>query len=67
MKLTVDIQQWLRKEKGKALKIKITDLKIDKTKERGQIRAINHDEVAKKVAGYQALLPPVRKSAFPML
>ena len=60
MKLTVDIPQWLRKENGKAVKIKITDLKIDKTKERGQIRAINHDDVVKKVAGYQALPPPDR-------
>ena len=40
MKLTVDIQQWLRKENGKAVKMKLTDLKIDKTKERGQIRSI---------------------------
>ena len=37
MKLTVDVQQWLPKENGKAVKVKITDLKIDKTKERGQI------------------------------
>ena len=35
MKLTVDIQQWLRKENGKAVKVKIADVKIDKTKERG--------------------------------
>ena len=39
------------------MKIKITDLKIDKIKERGQILQINHDEVAKKIAGYQALPP----------
>ena len=52
MKLTVDVQQWLRKENGKAVKVKIADLKIDKTKERGQIRQIDHDNVAKKVAGY---------------
>ena len=39
------------------MKIKLADLKIDKTKERGQIRAIN-DDVVKKVAGYQALPPP---------
>ena len=37
MKLTIDVQQWLRKENGKAVKVKITDLQIDKTKERGQI------------------------------
>ena len=41
MKLTVDVQQWPRKENGKAVKVKITDLQIDKTKERGQIRSIN--------------------------
>ena len=35
MKFTVDVQQWLRKENDKAVKVKITDLKIDKTKERG--------------------------------
>ena len=58
MKLTVDVQQWLRKENGEAVKVKITDLKIDKTKERGQIRQIDRDDVAKKVAGYQALPPP---------
>ena len=58
MKLTVDVQQWLRKENGKAVKIKITDLQIDKTKEHGQIRSINSDDVAKKVTGYQALPPP---------
>ena len=57
MKLTVDVQQWLRKENGKAMKVKITDLKIDKTKERGRIRQIDHDNVAKKVVGYQALRP----------
>ena len=58
MKLTADIQQWLRKENGRTVKIKITDLKIDDTKERGHIRAIKHDNVVKKAAGYQALLPP---------
>ena len=60
MKLTVDVQQWLRKENGKAVKVKITDLQIDKTEERGQIRSINYNDVAKKVAGYQAL-PPLKK------
>ena len=47
------------------MNIKITDLKIDKTKERGQIRAINHEDVVKKVAGYQALPPsgPLRVTA----
>ena len=60
MKLTVDVQQWLRKEDGKAVKVKITALKIDKTKERGQIRQIDHDVIAKKVVGYQALPPPGR-------
>ena len=58
MKLTVDVQQRLRKENGKAVKVKINDLKIDKTKEHGQIRQIDHDDVAKQVAGYQALPPP---------
>ena len=58
MKLTVDVQQWLRKENGKAVKVNITDLQIDKTKERGQIRSINYDDVAKKVTGCQALPPP---------
>ena len=58
MKLTVDVQQWLRKENGKAVKVKITDLQIDKTKERGQIRSINYDDVDKKLTGYQALPPP---------
>ena len=52
MKLTVDVQQWLRQENGKAVKVKITDLKIDKTKERGQNRSINYDNVARKVMGY---------------
>ena len=37
MKVTVDIQQWLQKENGKAVKMKLTDLQIDKTKQRGQI------------------------------
>ena len=36
----------------------ITDLKIDKTKERGQTQQIDRDNVAKKVVGYQALPPP---------
>ena len=58
MKLTVDNQQWLGNENGRAVKIKITDLKIDKSKERGQIRAINHDDVPKEMAGYQAVPPP---------
>ena len=58
MKLTVDIQQWPQKANCKAVKVNITDLKIDKTKERGQIRQIDQDDVAKKVAGYQALPPP---------
>ena len=58
MKLTVDVQQWLRQKNGKAVKVKITDLKIDKTKERGQIRSINYDNVARKLTGYQALPPP---------
>ena len=40
------------------MKVKITVLQIDKTKERGQIRSINYDDVAKKVTGYQALPPP---------
>ena len=58
MRLTVDVQQRLRQENGKAVKVKITDLKIDRTKERGQIRFINYDDVARKVTGYQALPPP---------
>ena len=58
MKLAVDVQQWLRKENGKAVKVKITDLSIDRTKERGQIRQIDHNDVAKKAVGYQALPPP---------
>ena len=58
MKLTVDIQQWLRKQNGKAVKMKLTDFKIEKTKERGQIGSIIYDDVTKKVAGYQALRPP---------
>ena len=57
-KLTVDVQQWLRQENGKAVKVKIADLNIDKTKERGQIQSINYDDVARKVTGYQALPPP---------
>ena len=66
MKLTVHVQQWLRKENGKAAKVKITDLKIDKTKEWGQIRQIDRDDVPKKVAGYQALPPrgPLRVTAW---
>ena len=43
MKLTVDVQQWLQQENGKATKVKIAHLRIDKTKERGQIRSINYD------------------------
>ena len=58
MKLTVDVQQWLRKDNGKFVKVKATDLQIDKTKERGEIRSINYEDVAKKVTGYQALPPP---------
>ena len=58
MKLTFDVQQWLRKDNGKAVKVKITDLRIDKSKDRGQIRSINYDDVPKKVTGYQALPPP---------
>ena len=58
MKLTVDVQQCLPQENGKAVKVKITDLTIDKTKERGQIRSINYDDVARKVTGYQALPRP---------
>ena len=57
MKHTVDVQQWLRQENGKAVKVKITDFKIDKTKERGHIRFINYEDVARKVTGYQALPP----------
>ena len=37
MKLTVDVQQWLRQVNDKAMKVNIADLRIDKTKERGQI------------------------------
>ena len=58
MKLTVDVQQWLWKKNGKAVKAKMTDLKIDKTKERRQIRQIYRVDVAKKVAAYQALPAP---------
>ena len=58
MKLTVEVQQWLQKGNGKSVKVKITDLQIGKTKERGQVRSINYNDVAKKVAGYQALPPP---------
>ena len=65
MKLTVDVQQWLRQVNGKAVKVKIPDLRIDKTKERGQIRSINYEDVARKVTGYQALPPagPLRVTA----
>ena len=48
MKLSVDVQQWVRQENGKAVKVKITDFKIDKTKERGQIRSINYDDLPGK-------------------
>ena len=41
MKLTVDVQQWLRKENTKVKKMKLIDLKIYKAKQRGQIRSIN--------------------------
>ena len=58
MKPRVDVQQWLQKENGRALKVKITDWKIDKTKERGQTQQIDHDDVATKVVGYQAPPPP---------
>ena len=54
----MDVQQWLRQENRKAVKVRIIDLKIDKTKERGQIRSINYDDVARKVTGYQALPAP---------
>ena len=66
MKLTVDVQQWLRQKNGKAVKVKIADLRVDKTKERGQIRSINYDDVARKVTGYQALPPagPLRVTAW---
>ena len=60
MKLRVDVQQWLPKVNGKAVKVKITDLKMEKTKERGQIRQIYQDDVAKKVLGYEALPAPAR-------
>ena len=66
MKLTVDVQQWLQQESGKAVKVKIADLRIDKTLERGQIRSINYDDVARKVTAYQALPPagPLRVPAW---
>ena len=66
MKLTVDVQQWLRQENGKAVKVKIADLRIDKTNARRQIRSINYDGVARKVTGYQALPPagPLRVMAW---
>ena len=60
MKLTVYVQQWLRQENGKAVKVKIAEWRIDKTQERGQIRSINYDDVARKVTGYQALPPAGR-------
>ena len=65
MTLTVDVQQWLGQENGKAVKVNIADLRVDKTKERGQIRSINYDDVARKVTGYQALPPagPLRVTA----
>ena len=58
MKLTVDIQQSLPKENKKAVKMKLADLKMDKTKEQGQIGFINYDDPAKQLAGYQVLPPP---------
>ena len=66
MKLTVDVQQWLRQENGKAVKVNIADLRVDKTKERGQIPSINYDDVARNVTGYQALPPagPLRVTAW---
>ena len=57
MKLRVDVQQWLWKENGKAVKVKSSHLKIHKTKERRQILQIDHDDVARKVVGYQPLPP----------
>ena len=48
MKISVDVQRWLRNENGEAVEVEITDLKIDKTKERGQIRQIDHGDIAKK-------------------
>ena len=53
MKVTIDIQRWLRKERGKAVRMKWTDFRIDKDKQRGQIRLIKYDDVAGKWAGYQ--------------
>ena len=66
MKLTVNVQQSLPHENGKAVKVKIADLRIDKTKERGQIQSINYVDVARKVRGYQALPPagPLRVTAW---
>ena len=58
IKLTVDIAKWLRKQNGKAVKMKLTDLKMGTSKERRQIRCINYDNVAKKVVGYQGSPPP---------
>ena len=40
------------------MKIKITDLKMDNTEERGQIQQMGHNDVAKNVAGYQVLPQP---------
>ena len=40
------------------MKIKWADLKGNNTRERGQIQAIDQDEVVKNMAGYQALPPP---------
>ena len=48
------------------MKVQIADLRIDQTKERGQIRSINYDDVPRKVTGYQALPPagPLRVMAW---
>ena len=51
--------KWLRKENLKAIQLKLTDLNIDKGKERGQIRLINYDDLARNVGGYQSPPPPV--------
>ena len=63
--LDVRLGNRLRQEDGKAVKVRIADLKIDKTKERGQIRSINYDNVARKVTGNQGLPPsgPLRVTA----
>ena len=47
-KVTVDIQQWPRKENGKAVKIKLTDLRIDERKERGQSEPSNEMTLSKR-------------------